>query len=196
MQIVGISGYSRSGKTSLLSYLTSRHDYLTLSTTQYLNTATLDFFNLPRTPENYDALVSKQGEACQKIQNRLGMSVRDMKITVAESHLAPTYGRFRGIVLPTVDTFAEQCKAGGLDLNDHRVIVEVYNHKELVMMLIALELTFGAGISTGFNIRRKSEMVGVDKRELVFDDDFWNVSSIGLMGEFIHGSFDNHFREH
>jgi hypothetical protein len=95
-----------------------------------------------------------------------------------------------------VDTFAEQCKAGGLSLNDHRVIVEVYNHKELAMMLIALELTFGAGISTGFNIRRKSEMVGVDKRELVFDDDFWNVSSIGLMGEFIHGSFDNHFREH
>lgn len=194
MEIVGISGYAQAGKTSLLRYLENTHNYAVLSTVEYINMCLLAHYRLPLTPEYLLVLQTKQGDLVKEIEKVTGMPLRETKIHIAEEILVPRYGRFRGIVLPAVDFFKATCGKMQRDFNDTRVIIEVYNKTELALLNIALDQVFNASLETGFNVRRNTELATVDTRDLVFEDDFWNESSIELMGEFIHGSFNNYFQ--
>lgn len=191
MQIVGIAGYSRSGKTSLINYLVDKHDYLVISTTDYLNLEVLQHYGFSATRGNLKALQTKKGVCAEYIESIVGKSIREIKIHVAENVIVPWQGRYIGIICPTIEKAMQGWLDAGIDHTKRAIAVEVYNQEELKLLNEAFAVYFKQKISQGFNIRRNEEEKWVDTRDLPFIDNYWNESSIELMGEFIHGCFQN-----
>jgi hypothetical protein len=178
MRIIGISGYSRSGKSSVVDYLNKKYNYKVISTSEWLTYRTLDYFKLCPSQKNIDAFTLKNQD--DSYLDLFGMTPRNMKIWVAEEHLVPTKGRYYGIVVPAL-------KDSDIDpKNDSNIVIEIFNKEELNLINRYLWMKFQTCVELTINIRRDSEIVGCDKRDLPGEITFTNNKTIEQLAEQIH----------
>jgi hypothetical protein len=163
--IIYLSGYARSGKTSLLNELKVNHGWQVLSTSDYLTKETLIYFDQKVNDYHQELFANKDPEYNQYFIDNYGFSLRDAKIHVAEEVIVPLMGRYEGLVQPTIKD---------MDIDANYTICEVFNLEELLGWQKALSSDYR---EYAINIRRKDELIGVDSREL-FGKRFDNNSGI------------------
>lgn len=97
LEILTLNGYSRTGKSTVANELVKK-GWVEASTSNYLNFETIEYFQLP----DYHLwhFINKDND--DYYYERFGLNSREMKIFVAEEFLVPAYGRYGGLVLPTV----------------------------------------------------------------------------------------------
>lgn len=160
-QVVILTGYSRSGKSSLINHLVKEHNFNKISTSDYLTWKTLEYFNIPQTDENFNRVMRKDPLIDSKFPGDLNS--RTAKIHVAEDIIVPQLGRKDGLVIPAIDTY--------LDLSSERTIIcEVFNLEECNAWIDALIDVLGEVAFTYAACRRDSELTSVDGRQLIGTD--------------------------
>lgn len=168
-----ITGYSRSGKTTLLNHWSGKYGTEVLSTSNYLTIKTLEYFGFPTTPEWVGAVHKKEVDCPLEFDffNKVGMSFRDAKIYVAEEQIVPHLGRKEGLVRPVVK--------GRKETSD-LLLCEVFNHEEMMAWSEVLKEEIGNIMLHRMALRRKEELTGVDGRELI-GKEFWSTTSTNLL---------------
>lgn len=172
-----LTGYARAGKTTLLNYFQQK-GWVAPSTSYYLSIKTAEFYR-----EQFPIEISQDSNAIQILVDSLtqkqdglwlthtGFTCRDAKIDFAEKVIIPRLGRRAGLVKPALKYFGVSAS------NPKNTIMEVFNQEELIGWLTSLEELGCNEKSIVINLRRHSELAGVDKRELL-GYTIWNEGQI------------------
>lgn len=180
-----MTGLSRTGKSTLEAKLKEK-GFEVASTSAYLDIKTLEYYQIPVTPENIQALVDKNQEALPQLKGR---DIRLAKIHVAEDIIVPTCGRYKGLVLPALESAINR------GIRSHpstlRIIASVFNKSELVLFhkainsydIKALAPIYSINLAMPFYLDRVGKLTGVDKREEIG----FMLSNNGTVDELITG---------
>jgi hypothetical protein len=170
MEILYLSGFSRSGKSTVLSKLDA-YNFISLSTSAYLTECTLAHFNEPLS--NADLVTNKDTDYDKFFKDVYGLGIREAKIHVAEDVIVPKLGRKEGLVRPAIfKTLPKSLKCIPY------VVCEVFNLEELTAWESVLsDLVLAQGLTyspTHLALRRTAELTDVDGRELIGKNVFNN----------------------
>jgi hypothetical protein len=172
MEVLYLTGYARSGKSTILKKL-EYHNFISLSTSAYLTDVTLEYFGEPSC--NADLVLAKDPEYDEFFYDVYGFGIREAKIYVAEEIIVPKFGRKEGLVRPAVlASLPKSLKCVPY------VVCEVFNLEELTAWESVLsDLAEDQGVDyipTYLALRRTTELTDVDGRELVGKNIFNNGS--------------------
>lgn len=163
-----ISGFARSGKSTLSDLLENVNGYSIASSSSILDTETLKYFGIPLTKQNIKVLVTKNEKEFQRLLKRSGFtgqnfeSVREAKIHVAEKYIVPLHTRA---------FFANACL--GLETvkdNETRVIFSSIKDERDIVLRTIRQLE-GDNTIIKVNIERNGQLKGVDNRSLFYSPD-------------------------
>ena len=157
-KLIIISGFSRSGKTTAIDFLVN-NDYYNASTSRVLGRfteAVIKFLaNETIDTDDKDASVEING-GC--------MTSRRLKIGIAEDCIAPTFSR-RALMMSFYDTIVR---------SRQNVVYEAFSYEEYHLFL-SLYREYFDSIEV-IIIRRDSELIGVDGRELLLNTGYTTKS--------------------
>lgn len=153
-KVLYITGYARSGKSSLLALLPGT----TVSTSAYLSLVTLSHYGF--TPDMLEMPTPhvKGSRFETTFFNSAGKTFREAKIYVAEQVLVPSLGRYEGLVRPAIAN-----KMAQIVSEPNLIVCEVLNLEELKLWQRALE--FLDAIEYVIQVRSRYELTGVDTRQ-------------------------------
>ena len=162
VKVLTVNGYSRTGKSTVCRML-AKLGWVKASTTDYLTTATIEYYGLELNQSTIADFTNKQNDGYYLA--RFGIGTRDMKIHVAESVLVPEYGRLEGLVSPTVNIALKELSA----TKGQKLLIETVNYSEYSMFVRCLEsrqsqyLRFN--LLEPIYLERDRMLKGVDLRE-------------------------------
>jgi hypothetical protein len=102
-----VSGYSRAGKSTTLNHISGSYpDVKVVSTSALLSTMASSFITSQRCEQAIAKQVvdTKDDYTCKSLS---GLTVRELKIAIAEQVIVPFFGRFEGLVLPALRAAVE-----------------------------------------------------------------------------------------
>lgn len=170
-----ISGYSRSGKTTITEYL-RKLGYLVESSSDILTIKTLQYCGIEINNKTIDVINNKKQDIFEKLYKEANnkstdKSIRDFKIHVAENILVPRFGRVY---------FTNKCIKNIIkqlpNYNKNKVFIvstikeerfEIYNNPEIKDFNL-----FGINLISNFALKN------VDKRSLISKDEKTNYIKI------------------
>lgn len=116
-----LSGYSRSGKTTVTSTIRLHYpDIAVVSTSEHLGKMAISFLANLCSPEDAEQIINtKDDTRCQELVN---LSVRKLKIQLAEQVVVPFFGRFDGLILPALRS--------PVDANKRLILMETIGGEE------------------------------------------------------------------
>lgn len=160
LQISAINGYSRTGKSTVARELV-KQGWVEASTSDYLTLQTLDYYDLPES--KLKDFLNKDND--NWYYENFGLTTREMKIHVAENSIVPVYGRYHGLVLPTVKLAFDKLVKD----KSRRLLISTVNKEEYQLFLQALAYLDPFNIDFKIHepvyIDRHTALKGVDLRE-------------------------------
>jgi hypothetical protein len=146
--VIFIGGFAQAGKSTAMGILEKEFNLPCFSTSQFLEGITEDCFNF-FSDEYFWHEMNKETQ-------------RQAKIHMAEKILIPRLGREKAIVAPVISLALEElARKKGI------VVVETIGGEEHRLMQSILFGECWSILQDNVNIRRKSELPGVDIRELL-----------------------------
>jgi hypothetical protein len=134
IKVLTLNGYSRTGKSTVTQELV-KQGWVKSSTTDYLTIATIQHYGLEPNELTINDFTSKESDDYYIL--RFGKNTREMKIHVAEEVLVPKYGRYRGLVVPTVDLAMDELFLVKRR-KEHKLLIETVNLGEYEMFVTCL----------------------------------------------------------
>ena len=134
IKVLTLNGYSRTGKSTVVKKLV-KLGWVSASTTDYLTVATIQYYGLHINETTIKDFTDKENDGYYLM--RYGMTTRDMKVYVAEDVLVPDYGRYSGLVKPTVDMELDELFLVK-KRSEYKVLVETVTLEEYEMFKTAL----------------------------------------------------------